>query len=129
MATRLAKLQEDLLDNISVNSSRKDHVSPSEYSGTLAKVKKQLFRFVVLIGGVPPKDLVGNLREKPLATPSLHIMGTSDPLLNESKTLESLYGPGKGDRKRVITHAEGHKIPSMATNLYPEIESWIASFQ
>ena len=58
-----------------------------------------------------------------LRTPSLHIMGDIDPLLPESLVLRDLYANTK-DRV-VLTHDEGHNIPSIRTGIYPKIQAFL----
>lgn len=87
------------------------------------------FKFVILVGGVPPAEFCGNNGSaSPIpcnlsSVPSLHIMGESDPFLPQSKKLEALFG----GKRTTMVHAEGHNIPSMRTNLYPQIDKWIAA--
>ena len=80
-------------------------------------------RFAILIGGVPPGE-ASAATGPPLAVPSLHIMGEADPFLPESRKLEAMYA---ADARTSLTHQEKHNIPSVRTNLYPEIHRWIAS--
>lgn len=54
--------------------------------------------------------------------PSLHIMGTADPLLSRSNALLRYYD---SNHAQVLQHGEGHNIPSMRTGLYPSIKEWI----
>jgi hypothetical protein len=52
----------------------------------------------------------------------MHIMGDIDPLLSDSKQLFDLYS----DKSRnILTHEEGHNIPSIRTNLYPKIQDFL----
>jgi hypothetical protein len=49
-------------------------------------------------------------------------MGDIDPLLSDSKKLFDLYS----DKSRnILTHEEGHNIPSIRTNLYPKIQDFL----
>jgi hypothetical protein len=57
--------------------------------------------------------------------PSLHVMGQQDPLLPDSLILESLYA-ATPDRV-TLSHIEGHNIPSIRTNIYPQIQKFIES--
>lgn len=60
-----------------------------------------------------------------LRIPSLHIMGEIDPLLPDSLILESLYSAVP--ERVTLTHAEGHNIPSIRTNIYPQIQKFLDS--
>ena len=80
-------------------------------------------RFAILIGGVPPGEAAA-AAGPPIAVPSLHIMGEADPFLPESRKLQAMYAVGT---RTSLTHQETHNIPSLRTNLYPEINRWIAS--
>lgn len=73
------------------------------------------------------QELADNISsgEPQFLIPSLHIMGEIDPLLPESLILESLYAAIP--ERVTLTHVEGHNIPSMRTNLYPQIEEFIQS--
>jgi Serine hydrolase (FSH1) len=57
--------------------------------------------------------------------PSLHIMGQEDPLLPENLILESLYAAIP--ERVTLSHIEGHNIPSIRTNIYPQIQKFIES--
>ena len=76
-------------------------------------------RFVILIGGVPPKDLAEEEPRVELRTPSLHIHGTSDPLLPYSQRLLAMFADSP--RRTLLQHTEGHNIPSIRTGLYPKV--------
>jgi predicted esterase len=80
------------------------------------------FKFVVFIGGVPPAELLSSPDVCTLTSvPSLHIMGESDPFLPHSQKLEAVFG----GKRTTMVHSEGHNIPSIRTNLYPQIDQWI----
>lgn len=83
-----------------------------------------LFRFVILIGGVPPIELEAFTPD--IALPSLHITGAADPFLSRSTALEGLY---RDEMRHALRHEEGHNIPSMRTELYPMINEWLKQFQ
>lgn len=84
-------------------------------------------RFVILIGGVEPPDHdIVSRHSEPLDIPSLHIMGRADPLLSRSERLLTFYNP---DKATILYHSEGHNIPSMRTQLYPTILTWLESLQ
>ena len=52
-------------------------------------------------------------------------MGEKDPYFNDSKSLSNrIY---ENDTKKVIIFNEGHNIPSIRTNIYPEVKEWIYS--
>jgi hypothetical protein len=94
------------------------------------EMKEKLFQFVVLIGGVEPedwsvlpdtKDGVSSSTVR-LHTPSLHIIGQSDPYHPNSKILEQIYDEKS---RTTLIHSEGHNIPSIKTDLYPTIKEWI----
>ena len=80
--------------------------------------KGKLIKCVILIGGVPPVGAPSSV----LSIPSLHIMGEKDSLISYSKELEGFYDKSS---KSVMIHEEGHNVPSMRTELYPLIRSWI----
>jgi len=94
-----------------------------------------LFRFVILIGGVPPYDLetaaASGKSPLALATPSLHIHGLADPLLPYSQRLVGMYAQQQQQQQLpcVLQHEEGHNIPSMKTGLYPKINEWLIQFK
>lgn len=103
MVTRLVQLQKEEMKN-----------NP---------LKKKNFNFVILVGGVPPQELVD---KNPLfTTPSLHIMGSIDPLLPDSQLLHSLYSDTP--KRETMVHEEGHNIPSMRTELYPKIQAFLTA--
>lgn len=70
------------------------------------------FKCLIFIGGVSP------VREAPTdfvpisAISSLHIMGTEDPYINQSRLLASLFA---SETSTVLTHEGGHNIPSLRT--------------
>lgn len=76
------------------------------------------FKFAVLIGGVPPKEI----NENSVDIDSLHIYGKSDPAYEKSKILEKIYN---NQRSLVLEHDEGHNIPSINTNIYSAIKEWL----
>ena len=59
-----------------------------------------------------------------LRTPSLHIMGQTDPLLHDSTVLKDLYADSSS--RVIMMHEEGHNIPSIRTKLYPGIQRFLA---
>ena len=63
-----------------------------------------------------------NLQSLQFAIPSLHIQGASDPFLSSSKKLEEMYDP---NTRTQMLHGEEHNIPSIRTELYPLIKSWV----
>jgi len=83
--------------------------------------RRRLFQFVILIGGVPPKDLEAQ-GVRLVRTPSLHIHGLADPLLPYSQRLLAMY---EASNATLLQHTEGHNIPSIRTGLYPEINKWV----
>jgi len=98
-------------------ATRLAHLSEEQDQGS-----PRLFRFVILIGGVPPKDLEARgVRLK--STPSLHIHGLSDPLLAYSQRLYDMY---ESPQKVLLQHGEGHNIPSLRTDLYGAINAWLS---
>ena len=62
-------------------------------------------------------------KEALLRIPSLHIMGKADPFLPDSTVLRSLYADSPS--KVIMTHEEGHNIPSVRTMLYPGIQNFL----
>jgi predicted esterase len=76
------------------------------------------FKFAVLIGGVPPKEINDNAVD----IDSLHIYGRSDPVYEKSKILEKIYN---NQRSVALEHDEGHNIPSINTNIYSDIKEWL----
>jgi hypothetical protein len=87
------------------------------------KLKSPL-KFVILIGGVPPTELQD--QDIPdIQFPSLHVMGTADHLLPQSKQLEQMYDPMS---RQCLFHPEGHNIPSVRTNTYPKIVRWVKRY-
>lgn len=84
-------------------------------------------RFVILIGGIEPPDHdIVSCHSEPIDIPSLHIMGRADPLLPRSEQLLAFYN---SDKATVLYHSEGHNIPSIRTELYPVILTWLESLQ
>ena len=89
-----------------------------------------LFRFAILIGGVPPQELESSSASSeagpvaPLALPSLHIHGLADPYLELSQRLLDMYAQ---TGRALLQHEEGHNIPSIRTNLYAKINAWLAA--
>jgi len=79
---------------------------------------------VVLFGGSNPFEwpMGGQDGSVLLKTPSLHIQGLADYVRERSKLLEEFYDASS---RTVLTHEEGHKIPSKRTDLYPSIKEWI----
>eukprot|EP01038_Epipyxis_sp_PR26KG_P009677 gene9677-13030_t len=95
-------------------------------------IHKQPFKFVVLIGGIPPRnnsqveynDRVKDSITAPskLLIPNLHIIGRADPLLPLCQKLLGYYDDSS---RSELYHEEGHNIPSIRTGLYPSIRQWI----
>ena len=56
--------------------------------------------------------------------PSLHIVGSDDPYFEQSTQLYELYSK---DISTKIIHNEMHNIPSPRTQVYDQINTWIAS--
>lgn len=54
--------------------------------------------------------------------PSLHILGSADPLRDYSVKAVQFYGE---ETRTVLEHQEGHNIPSLGTGLYPVIADWV----
>lgn len=88
-------------------------------------------RLVILIGGVPPKDLEaesstssGSAEAKLLATPSPHIHDTADPLMPYSQQrLLAMFASSPS--RSLLEQTEAHNIPSERTGLYPKISDWL----
>lgn len=109
---------------------------------------KYNFKFAILIGGVAPQDLVESvnllrtqhinmlnilfstpiLQGQKISIPSLHIMGKFDEYRRRSELLYHMYDQ-TNDMRTVMIHEEGHNIPSIRTELYPLISSWIEDNQ
>lgn len=77
---------------------------------------------VVLIGGVPPPPGDLPTGTEPLSISSLHIIGEKDPYLERLYKLTHWYTE---NTRTVITHAEDHRVPTMATQIYPSIYNWL----
>jgi hypothetical protein len=58
----------------------------------------------------------------PVSIPSLHLIGNEDRFKPYSERLLEHYDPSQ---RKVLYHGEGHNIPSIRTELYPEIKAWI----
>ena len=78
--------------------------------------------FVVLIGGVPPQEVTEFYNCS--SVPSLHLAGDADALLPSSLSLHGKFFP---ENSTLLRHSEGHNIPSIRTQLYPQIKTWIYS--
>lgn len=64
-----------------------------------------LFKFVILIGGTTPIELEEAMKSgiaEPLKVPSLHIYGTNDPYMENSKRLLELYWNGPEEEKKHV---------------------------
>jgi len=85
---------------------------------------KAPLKFIMLIGGVPPTELVSENTPE-ITLPSLHIMGTADQWLPQSKQLEQMFN---SDSRQIIIHQEGHNIPSIRTNSYSKIVKWVKKY-
>lgn len=59
----------------------------------------------------------------PLDVPALHIIGDLDPYRECSLKLQQEWY--QKESSVVLTHGEGHKIPSLRTSLYSLIRDWI----
>lgn len=82
---------------------------------------KHKIKFVILIGGVPPSNEIDKSFDL-IQSPSLHIMGSQDSLLHLNQELVKFYHPSSST---IYLHDEGHNIPSIRTDLYSKIKSWI----
>jgi len=88
------------------------------------EIADDLFRFCILIGGVPAYELEERSLRDPILLPSLHIVGLADDLLPLSRRLHNMFQTGTGT---LLEHSEGHNIPSIRTNLYQAVLAWIIS--
>ena len=82
---------------------------------------KKLCRAMILIGGVdppPPYSVDGAV----IQIPSLHLIGDEDPYKDRCHCLVNYYAANK---RTIITYPEGHNIPSIRTNIYPQILDWL----
>ena len=61
-----------------------------------------------------------------LTIPTLLIIGRADPYLKECNQLFERY---QESTREVIYHEEGHNIPSIRTELYPNFKAWIERHQ
>ena len=93
--------------------SSDDSTASAKREQQLAAIKdlQKSLKFFIFIGGVSPQPALPE-DFAPLLAPSLHVMGTADPLLQHSKLLTSFFSP---ETSCVLTHPEGHQIPSMRT--------------
>ena len=57
---------------------------------------------------VPPEFI-------PITARSLHIIGAEDPFIEHSRLLVTFFSP---ETSLVLSHAEGHNIPSLRTGAY-----------
>ncbi len=94
-------------------------------AGLLIALYPSKFRFAILISGFTPMDpAVGALYPvAPLAVPSLHIMGTSDPYVSIARA-ELLSS--KFSNPTVLVHQEGHVMPPK--ELFNAIKEWSSQF-
>lgn len=117
------------------NAESKSTAKTQRASGALSTLSLlSHIEFVVLVSGLLPKDT--ELRREilvaaPLLTPSLHILGKVDKLVDPSRTLE-LAAVFAGDddrdrthecprtRKMLFEHEGGHVIPSQARKPFKE---------
>ena len=81
-----------------------------------------VLKCVVLVGGTPPGEDESCAALRPLPIPSLHIIGAEDSYLPQLEQLVTWYDPSQA---KVCRHSEGHNIPSIRTELYPEINAYI----
>lgn len=136
MVTRLAYIQqqqeqqpEEQQQQKEGEKEQKRQAVSTEATGTYHPRRfpstRGLFRFAILIGGVPPQELEPAPDSQPprLALPSLHIHGRADPYLDRSQRLLGLYGEAS---RALLLHEEGHNIPSIRTQLYAKINAWLA---
>lgn len=84
-----------------------------------ARIKASL-QCAVLIGGVSPPT--GDTPPAPISLPSLHIIGENDPLIDKCHRLTQLYSDIS---RTVLHHTEDHRVPTMATHVYPSIHTWL----
>ena len=123
MVTRLAYInavQNQCAKETSSSSSFPSAVGETYHPARFPSVLG-LFRFTILIGGVPPEELQACICSS-LAVPSLHIHGAADQYLNLSESLANMY---LASERTVLVHSEGHNIPSIRTNLYDKINDWL----
>lgn len=76
---------------------------------------------VILIGGVSPPPL-NESHDDLISLPSLHIIGEKDPFIERSYKLTELFSK---ESCSIITHGEDHRVPTMATQIYPSIHTWL----
>lgn len=81
-----------------------------------------LIKCAILIGGVPPDRYVKKNIKPTIRIPSLHIIGDTDRLKPESMELLTWYDE---KHQTTLTHPEDHRIPTMATGIYPKVLSWL----
>jgi hypothetical protein len=58
----------------------------------------------------------------PISLPSLHLIGENDPFKEKSYKLTQLYTE---ETRTILTHTEDHRVPTIATQIYPSIYSWL----
>eukprot|EP01036_Dinobryon_divergens_P035239 gene35239-45633_t len=91
-----------------------------ESEGNMYNIKAAVF-----IAGVNPKDWPEPDKLTDLVlirTPSLHIHGLEDSRKPRSQRLQEYFEPST---RIVLSHSEGHNVPSIRTKLYPVIKDWI----
>jgi predicted esterase len=133
LPTRTQQLENDIL--LVVNELKK-----SRYDGILGfsqgacivtEVLKHLennnlsslVKCAILIGGVTPSYYVDTITTPfTVSLPNLHIIGDMDEYKASSLELTKWYN---AEKQIVLTHTEGHRIPSMNTGLYPKVLDWL----
>ena len=93
-------------------------------AGLLAALYPHKFCFIILVSGFTPLDekVDALYPQEPIHVPSLHIMGTSDPLVSIERSAalaEKFVSP------RVLVHDAGHVLPPK--ELLKDIKEWIES--
>ena len=81
-----------------------------------------LVNCAILIGGVAPDRYAKRIAKCTINIPSLHIIGDTDRLKDESTELVTWYDD---KLQTTLTHPEDHRIPTMATGVYPKIKDWL----
>lgn len=81
-----------------------------------------LVKCAILIGGVAPDRYQKRLTKPSINLPSLHIIGDTDSVKSESIELATWYNK---TNQTILTHPEDHRIPTMATGIYPKVHSWL----
>jgi len=99
-----------------LDEGREDAFPESSYPESFAQLKKDVgqgpLKFAVSYSGfAAPNSLYKHYYEPKISTPFLHVIGSLDSVVEESRSLALADGCVEGVGKRVLYHPGGHFVP------------------